>query len=68
MRVIGLGQHAIDTVLRLVACVLHLGNITFVNSSSDEAMVADAEGMHAMGAAAALLGVSGTGVAPPAVL
>ena len=37
--------------------MLHLGNIDFVNSSSDEAMVSSAEGMAAMASAAALLGV-----------
>lgn len=58
MRVIGLSQELIDNVLRLVACVLHLGNITFQNSSSDEAMVGEEHAMQAMEAVAALLGVS----------
>jgi len=58
MRIVGLSQHAIDSVLRLVACVLHLGNIEFVNNAADEATIVDADSMHAMEAAAALLGVS----------
>ncbi len=61
MRVIGLSQQSIDTVLRLVACVLHLGNISFANTSADEATVADARAKYAMQAAAALLGVSWAG-------
>lgn len=62
MRVIGLSQELIDNVLRLVACVLHLGNITFQNSSSDEAMVGEEHAMQAMEAVAALLGVSEQGL------
>lgn len=56
MRVIGLGQEHIDLVLRIVAAVLHLGNITFGGSSSDEAELVGEEAQAGLENAAELLG------------
>lgn len=45
-------------MLRTVAGVLHLGNVSFANNGSDEAVVADEASMTALEAAARQLGVS----------
>ena len=64
MRIIGLDQSSVDTILRAAAAVLHLGNIEFVESdtsarSADEAMISpNSRSAHALEAASELLGVA----------
>ena len=58
MRIVGLAPGQVEAVLRTVAAVLHLGNIGFESSASDEAAVAGAGADAALAAAAHLLGVS----------
>jgi myosin-5 len=58
MQIIGLGQDDINAVLRIVAAVLHLGNIGFEASSRDDAVIAGKEEQVALEAAAELLGSS----------
>ena len=49
-------------VLRTVAGVLHLGNVSFTNNAADEAAVADGASLAALETAARLLGVSDVGL------
>lgn len=49
-------------MLRTVAGVLHLGNISFANNASDEAGVPEGAPLRALEAAARLLGVSDVGL------
>jgi myosin-5 len=64
MRVVGLGADAAGAVLRLVAGVLHLGNVEFAEDARDEAALAPGAGPTAALTAAARL----LGVAPAALL
>eukprot|EP00887_Chlorella_sp_A99_P002927 scaffold24.g2927.t1 len=52
----------VDMVLRIVAGVLHLGNIEFADSASDEAVLANAPSAAELAAAAGLLGVAAGGL------
>lgn len=62
MKVIGLDGNEIESVLRCVGAVLHLGNISFVtaeNAMADEAVVSpDDRSIAGLQAAAALLGTT----------
>lgn len=62
MHVIGLDDHQIESVLKCVAAILHLGNIRFEiadNAMADEAIVcSDASSISGLEAAAHLLGTS----------
>jgi len=46
MNVIGFKQDDIEGIFRLVAAILHLGNINFVAGEKDEAIVANKEGTY----------------------
>ena len=46
MNVIGFKQDDVEGIFRLVAAILHLGNINFVAGEKDEAIVANKEGAH----------------------
>lgn len=54
---IGLSEQQQSAVLATVAAVLHLGNITFVDSDGEAAAVAEGGALEAVKAAADLLGV-----------
>ena len=58
MRVVGLRDESIKSIVRCVAAVLHLGNIEFEASSRDEAVVIGGEGSGAVQIAAELLQVT----------
>jgi myosin V len=61
MRVVGLQQDAVETILRVVAGVLHLGNLSFAATAGDDAELApDAE--QALNKGAELLGVAPDGL------
>ena len=58
MRIVGLTDAQIDAILKSVAAVLHLGNIVFVQSSNDDAVVDGSDAQKALEMAAKLLEVS----------
>lgn len=58
MRIIGLTEEDTDVVLKIVAAVLHLGNITFESSNRDEAVIETEDAQQALNNAAELLGTT----------
>jgi myosin-5 len=59
MRIVGLSDTNIKSILRCVAAILHLGNVVFEGSSGDEAVASSTpKATDALNTAAALLGVS----------
>ena len=57
MRVVGMSDDTINSILRCVAAILHLGNIEFTTSNSEEAAIAEPVAAAALETAAELFGV-----------
>lgn len=57
MKIIGLSEEDIDAVLRVVAAVLHLGNVTFARVDEDTAKLEGGKAQAELVVVADLLGV-----------
>lgn len=57
MRVVGMSDETISSILRCVAAILHLGNVEFKPSNTDEAVVSGPVAAAALETAADLFGV-----------